>query len=227
MMTASGVNVTETRSSPTTPAHNESGPAEQLLAALPSAIGSAQRFMRHTLDLWRLDALTDTAEALIATLVGDAVARTGVLVDHPGYADLYGKPVNLLLLRLRALDDRVLIEVHDQDATPPWTRDTATLAANPSQTTPGAPAVTYDMVSSRGTIAHVELDTSPARQQNQLRLPGLPRRIPGRNQRSPSRPVDAERNQDLLQRVHTGLQQIPVHAPTMPGVVIEGPAVGR
>lgn len=222
MTTAVTVNVAETRSPPATPALGEDVSAEQLLAALPSAVGSAQRFVRHTLELWQLDDLADTAEALIVTLVVDAVARTGVLVEHPGFADLYGKPVNLVLVRLRALDDRVLIEVHDEDATPPWTRDSTEFVPNPVQSSPGAPAVTYDMVSSAGTIAHVELDTPPAQQQNRAQLPGLPHRVPGRNLRSSSGPVEAERDPDLLRRVQIGLQQIPIHRPTMPATVIEG-----
>lgn len=201
-MTAAVVADTSATRSPLPPPHHGGdGTHEQLLAALPSAVGSAQRFVRHTLEQWQLDHLAETGEAVVATLVGDAVARTGVTVEHPGYADLYGKPLNLLAVRVRTLDDRVLLEVHDGDATPPWTREPTTPVTHPARRTPGVRAVNYDMGSTGGTIARVEL--------NSTRASGLPQRIRARRPAPPSDPpVNIERDPNVLQRVLSGLEQM-------------------
>ena len=82
------------------PASQPRATAGQLLAALPSAVGRAQRFVRFTLERWRLFGLIDSAETVVAELVTDAVAATGIAVEHPGYLDLYEKQVNLLDLRV-------------------------------------------------------------------------------------------------------------------------------
>lgn len=200
--------ITPTRTPPTPPARGDDGSDEQLLAALPSAVGCARRFARHTLEQWQLQDLADTAEAVLATVVGDAVARTGLIVEHPGYADLYGTPLNLLAVRLRAIGERVLIEVQDDDATPPWPRDEKAPVAEPGHSRLGASPVAYDRGRTGGTVARVELGISLAGTLDDTPAPGLPQRIPARRLLSSSGgPIDVERDPNLLQRVLKGLQQ--------------------
>jgi hypothetical protein len=91
----------------------------QLLAALPTAVGCAQRFVRYTLERWGLFVLIGTAETAAAELVGEAVSATGIAIEHPSYLDLYDKRLNLVDLRLHLIGTHVVIEVWDADPTPP------------------------------------------------------------------------------------------------------------
>lgn len=83
----------------------------QLLAALPSAVGCARRFVRFILERWRLFGLIDTAEAVAAELITDAVSATGIAVEHPDYLDLYDKQLNLVELRVHLTDTYVVLQV--------------------------------------------------------------------------------------------------------------------
>src|SRR5512139_1148839 len=80
----------------------------QLLAALPNAVSCAQRFVRFTLERWRLHQLIDIAEAVTTELVSDAVSVTGVVVEHPTYLDLLDRHLNLIDLELHTAGFQVV-----------------------------------------------------------------------------------------------------------------------
>jgi hypothetical protein len=211
MTTAITFDNAPTMSSPMSPpARGPDRSDEQVLSALPSAVGCAQRFARYTLEQWQLQGLAEQAEAVVATLVGDAVARTGIVVEHPGYADLYGKTLNLLAVRLRVIGERVLIEVRDDDAAPPWPRDEKEPVAQPGHRTLGARRVGYGLGSTGGTVARFELDISLAGTLDDTQPLGLPLRIPARLRpvAAPDRSIDVERDPHVLRRVLNGLHQV-------------------
>lgn len=200
-----------TMTPPTPPPARPEPMDEQLLAALPSAVGCAQRFARHTLEQWRLHGLVDTAEAVVAELVSDAVARTGIAVDHPGYLDLHGKHLNLVAVRLLVIGDRVLIEVWDADPTPPRPPDEEAPGAQRRRTQPGVRALAYDRAPTGGTVARVDLEVPPAgslEDTQELVLPrrtGFPRRpVPP----PPARPIEVMGDPVLLRRVLDGLHRL-------------------
>lgn len=182
---------------------------EQLLAALPSAVGCARRFTRHTLEQWQIHGLADAAEAVVAELVSDAVARTGIAVEHPGYLDLYGKRLNLVAVRLLMIGDHVLVEVWDADSTPPWPRRKEPPGGARTRTQPGVRATTYDLAPTGGTVARVELDISPAEVLDDTQKLVLPRRtgFPRQPLPPPARPIDVVDDPDLLRRVLDGLHR--------------------
>ncbi|MEO6087018.1 MAG: hypothetical protein ABIQ18_28290, partial [Umezawaea sp.] len=115
---------------------------EQLLAALPSAVGCARRFVRYTLQRWRLQSLSDIAEVIVAELVGDAVSATGIVIEHPSYLDLFDKQLNLVGVRLQLIGTSVLVDVWDADPTPPWPREPAQERAE-TGSVPTAPRAEY------------------------------------------------------------------------------------
>lgn len=163
----------------------------QLLAALPSAVGCARRFVRFTLERWRLFDLIDTADGAAAELVGDAVSATGIVIEHPSYLDLYAKQLNLLDLRLHLTDAHVVIQVWDVDPTPPWPQDPA-----PGQ----ARSRKFYLPPHGGKVVWVALEIPPALP----RRAGYPRPVPP----APARPVEAMTDPALLERVRDGLHRL-------------------
>lgn len=149
---------------------------EQVLAALPSAVGTAQRFVRHTLEQGGLPGMADAAEAVVTELVSDAVARTGIPVEHPGYLDLYGKHLNLVMLRLLVLGDHVLVEVRDTGPVPPGPLNEEAPDAR-MRTRPGAGDVGCDRAPIGGNVARGDLEILPVGDPARFR-PALSRAIP-------------------------------------------------
>lgn len=191
---------------------------DQLLAALPSAVDCARRFVRYTLEQWRLHNLIDTAEIVVAELIGDAVAATGIVIEHPSYLDLYDKQLTLVDLRLQRLGTRVLIEVWDTDPTPPWPREPAPGRAEASSPRAAArvQSRTYYLPPPRGKVVRVELEIPPDGSLEDTQELALPRRA-GRPHRqmfpAPARPVEIMTNPVLLQRVLDGLRQLDTDEP--------------
>lgn len=189
---------------------------EQLLAALPSAVTCARRFVRYTLETWQVSGLIDEAENVVAELVTDAVAATGLGIEHPTYLDLYGKQLGLVNVRLALIGDRVLIEVWDADLTPPWPREAAAelAGADPSGAVAKDRSWNCYFPPTGGKDVRVELETPPSIQDTQvLALPlgvGVRRRtkLP-----PPALPVDVVTDQVLLQRLLDGLRQPPTAQP--------------
>lgn len=187
------------------PQPSVSGPRatdEQLLAALPSAIGCARRFVRFTLERWRLFDLIDIAETAVAELVRDAVAATGVTVEHPSYLDLYDKHLNLVALQLHLTDIHLVIQVWDADPTPPWPREPA-----PEQ----ARSLRFYLTPLGGKVVWVALEIPAALRNEEAHRPALPRRA-GYPRRpippAPARPVRAMTDPVLLERVRDGLRRL-------------------
>lgn len=93
--------------------------AEQWLAALPTAVACARRFVRDALERWHLHSAIPAAEQAVAELVTDAVRTTGVDVHHPEPIDLIRLNLKLIKIMVSHRRDAVLIEVWDTDSTPP------------------------------------------------------------------------------------------------------------
>ena len=91
------------------------------LVALPSAAGCARRYARAQARAWGLPGLADAAGLLASALVARAVATTGAAAPTR-YADLYDRPLNFVVLRLRAHGPGLVIEVWDRDPAPPIPR---------------------------------------------------------------------------------------------------------
>ncbi len=87
------------------------------LAAVLTAVTCARAFTKHTLCQCGLTALTDDAELVVSELVTNAVAATGVTEPDPTWPDLAGVP--LIEVRLRRFGWNLLVEVWDQNLTPP------------------------------------------------------------------------------------------------------------
>ncbi|MGH3800147.1 MAG: ATP-binding protein [Pseudonocardiaceae bacterium] len=203
------------------PAHQPRATDGQLLAALPSAVGSARRFIRFTLELWRLFDLIDTAESVVVELVTDAIRATGIAVEHPGYLDLYEKQVNLLELRVHLTDTHVVLLVWDTDPSPPWPREPA---PEPRRSR------NFYLPPHGGKVVWVALEIAVAARHEEARRLALPRRA-GYPRRpvppAPVRPVKAMTDPVLLERVRDGLHRLATQPPGLnpdsPGIPQEEP----
>lgn len=92
------------------------------LAALPTAVGCARRFVRHTLQAWLLyddPELGDAVDLVTSELVTNAIQATGFIEPVLRYSDLYDRRPGLIVVRLSAADLSVVVEVADGDPTPP------------------------------------------------------------------------------------------------------------
>ena len=179
----------------------------QLLAALPSAVGCARRFVHYTLKRWRLFALIDIAESVAGELVTDAVSATGIVVEHPSYLDLYDKQLNLVHMGLHLAGAQVVIQVWDADPTPPWPREPA-----PEQ----ARSRNFYLPPHGGKVVWVALEIPPAVLLEGSQQPALPRRAayPRRPvPPAPAHPVNAMTDPLLLGRVRDGLHRLDTGEP--------------
>jgi anti-sigma regulatory factor (Ser/Thr protein kinase) len=90
-----------------------------MLAALPSAVGSARRYTRRMLDGWGLQGLTDDVEVIVSELVTNAVKATGSLDERPVWSRSRGRVNTICLCVSATVEPGVVIEVWDSDVTPP------------------------------------------------------------------------------------------------------------
>jgi hypothetical protein len=182
----------------------------QLLAALPTAVGCAQRFVRFTLERWGLFGLISTTEAAAAELVGDAVSATGIAIEHPSYLDLYDKRLNLVDLRLHLTRTHVVIEVWDADPTPPRPQTSA-----PDQAWPR----NFYLPPHGGKVVWVALEIASARLHEGTRRSALPRRagFPRPVPPAPDQPVEAMADPAVLERVLEALRRFDTTKPSADG----------
>jgi anti-sigma regulatory factor (Ser/Thr protein kinase) len=83
------------------------------LAALPTAVASARRFVVAQLRTWGLEPLVDDVELVTSELVTNAVREVGLDTVPDGYAALHTAAPPLIVLQLRLTAHRVLCEVWD------------------------------------------------------------------------------------------------------------------
>jgi hypothetical protein len=168
--------------------------AEQTLAALPSAVSAARRFVRHTLAEWQID--TDCAiriESAARELVTHSVATTGVDSAAPLYSDDYNR-LQLLVVRLRLASGLLSVEVWDRTEHPPRPQLQETAAVR------AVDEYNYATPRAGRRVVWCSARATP-----------LPRRVP-RPVRppliaAPDRLPTAEPTVDLLRRVLDGLHQ--------------------
>ena len=90
-----------------------------MLAALPSAVGSARRYARRTLAGWGLDAMADDVEIIVSELITNAVKATGSAEVRPIWSRLYERVDAIYLCMSTTAGTNVLIEVWDRAIMPP------------------------------------------------------------------------------------------------------------
>jgi|SRR5215470_10423572 len=88
-----------------------------VLAATRTALTCTSLFVRHTLEVWRLQPVLDQVEAVALQLVSNAVESTGTMDEHldlrhVDYLDTIG-------VCLRQVEAAVLVEVSDSSLEPP------------------------------------------------------------------------------------------------------------
>jgi anti-sigma regulatory factor (Ser/Thr protein kinase) len=90
-----------------------------MLAALPSAAGSARRYARRMLTDWGFDTMINSVEIVVSELVTNAVKATGISEERPSWGLLYDR-ANLICLCVSATSEAsVIIEVWDRERRPP------------------------------------------------------------------------------------------------------------
>ncbi|MGO9190329.1 MAG: ATP-binding protein [Streptosporangiaceae bacterium] len=96
--------------------------SEISLAAVVTVIGYARAYVTSIVTAWGLECLRDDAVLLTSELVTNAVRATCITGPAPRWSD----PHHLALIRLRLIvvDDSLIIEVWDREATPPVLPDT-------------------------------------------------------------------------------------------------------
>jgi anti-sigma regulatory factor (Ser/Thr protein kinase) len=90
-----------------------------MLAALPSAVGSARRYARRMLADWGLAAMTDDVEIVVSELVTNAVKASGGAEARPPWSRLHERLEVIYLSMSATVEDTVIVEVWDGEAAPP------------------------------------------------------------------------------------------------------------
>lgn len=106
--------------SPTVSSGHERERRDELtLAAMPSAITLVRLLVQHDLAAWSFDgSFIRRVEAVAEELARHAVASTGITEDAPLYSAVFDD-LRVIVVRLRAFDDRVIVEMWDQSDAPP------------------------------------------------------------------------------------------------------------
>jgi anti-sigma regulatory factor (Ser/Thr protein kinase) len=89
------------------------------LAAVPTSVVLARRYVGYVLRQWSLSAITDTAELIASELATNAIKISGLVVQ-PRYADRSG--LTTIVLCVYRYDEKVVVEVWDRDRRPPVRR---------------------------------------------------------------------------------------------------------
>jgi hypothetical protein len=91
--------------------------SETSLATVATAASCARLFVDFTLEAWGLGRLHDDTELVTSELVTNAVQATGVTNPSPRWSEL--GHLALIRLRLVVLASSLIVEVWDQESTPP------------------------------------------------------------------------------------------------------------
>jgi anti-sigma regulatory factor (Ser/Thr protein kinase) len=93
--------------------------AELRLAALPNAVGTARRLIRHHLSCWRITALAEDAVLIADELITNAIKATGSVSVPASYTELYDQKLATVILRLHCTVKDLFIAVWDAEPAPP------------------------------------------------------------------------------------------------------------
>jgi anti-sigma regulatory factor (Ser/Thr protein kinase) len=115
-----------TASTKPAPTHQMRFRPTQTLAAVPTAVGAARRYVRSELTKAKLAALVDDAELVASELVTNAITATGLMAPDSTWPELEGLPV--IRIRLGFSSTSVLVEVWDHDAELPVQQQAAEYA---------------------------------------------------------------------------------------------------
>lgn len=93
--------------------------AELRLVALPNAVATARRFVRHQLCAWRLDDLVENVELVVSELAGNSAKFTGLPKVPNSYVQLYDVCLAMMIVRLRLGPTDLYAEIWDSSDEPP------------------------------------------------------------------------------------------------------------
>jgi anti-sigma regulatory factor (Ser/Thr protein kinase) len=145
----------------------------QTLAAVPTAVGAARRYVRSELTKAKLAALVDDAELVASELVTNAVTATGLMAPDPTWPELEGLAV--IRIRLGFGTTNLLVEVWDHDAELPIQQQAAEYAEG------GRGLVIVNALCTRWSARQVPTGGKVVWGELPLPVPTeLPRRVPNR-----------------------------------------------
>lgn len=91
-------------------------------ATLPSAARLARYFTTKVLNDFSLDELAETARLLASELITNSVKATGITKENPSWTELRERCNVIYLCIYRTPEGRIVLEVWDNDRTPPVRR---------------------------------------------------------------------------------------------------------
>jgi hypothetical protein len=176
------------------------------LAAVPTAVGCAQLFVKYTLGSWRLDELTEPVSQIVTELVTRAVFTTGIADHDPRWAEL--DELKLITVRLLVIEQLFVVEVADAD--PAFGGD----GEKPLVVVPSlCKRWSYYAPKVGGKVIWGELlldSSAPSGFDQTLEIVRpLPRRVP---RREPADPIEAMDDIGVLRRVRDSLRSLGGHS---------------
>jgi anti-sigma regulatory factor (Ser/Thr protein kinase) len=90
------------------------------LAATPTAVSIGRTLVEHSLGLWGLDHLADSATLIVSELLTNAVKATGIMESNPSWAALEG--LALLAVQVRVQGRTLVVEAWDSSTSEPKPR---------------------------------------------------------------------------------------------------------
>lgn len=93
--------------------------SELVLATVSTAAACARRFVADQLRKWQIEGLADTCTLLVSELVTNAIKAVGVTTSPLRYRELRSRRIGIIRMRLTLRGHAVLVEVWDEDPTPP------------------------------------------------------------------------------------------------------------
>jgi len=90
------------------------------LAATPTAVGIGRTLVEHSLGLWGLDHLADSATLIVSELLTNAVKATGITNPNPTFVER--ETLALVAVQVRVQGRTLFVEVWDGSTTEPKPR---------------------------------------------------------------------------------------------------------
>lgn len=181
------------------------------LAATPTAVNCSRVFTKLTLTKWGASSMVDDALLVVSELVTTAIHATGNTELHPRYSEL--DHLNLVRVSLVGLERSIVVEVWDSDPQLPAMQGDGLNAESG-----GGLRLVADVAerwgsypTTHGKVVWAELAVYPQREtsieQSQKTLPPLPRRT-RKSFPEPGKPVEIERDPEVLRQVLEGLHRL-------------------
>ncbi|KFU80769.1 hypothetical protein [Amycolatopsis lurida] len=171
-----------------------------VLAALPTAVGSARSFVVSRLEQWQAPAVVGDAVQLVEELVASAVETTGIPDPAANWSS--ADRLELLTVTLLCFRRSIGIEVRDSDPYPAPQLSELNTTSSPLQETLETVTLRWGVMAfGRGKVVWAELPVYERADS------GLPIRRPNPTP-YPRRPPEQRPDIDLLRRVRDGLEPL-------------------